>query len=365
MSGRNHSERFRAFVERLKPGVRWRKILRGAFSVAVVLGIFIGVMPRIADYSDVWVTISDMSWLEVTTLVLIGAWNIVTYWLVMVAVLPGLTVAQAAVANQASTAVSNTLPAGGVLGLSLTYAMYSSWGFGAGEFALSALVSGVWNNFAKLGFPVIALALLALTGDAGPALIVAASIGVAVLVAAVVLLALVLRSGSMAARVGSVLGSWVSAVRRAFHRPPVEGWTEAAVRFSAQTSELLRDRWLRITVATLISHTSLYLVLLVALRHVGVSDDELSWITVLAAFSFVRLISALPITPGGVGVVELGYAAYLGLGLDEVAKAQVVAAVLVFRFITYFLPIPFGAGAYVFWRRNRSWRREVPQAAEG
>jgi uncharacterized protein (TIRG00374 family) len=97
-------------------------------------------------------------------------------------------------------------------------------------------------------------------------------------------------------------------------------------------------------------------VLLVALRHVGVSQEELSWITVLAAFSFVRLISALPLTPGGVGVVELGYAAVLTIGLDDIASAQVVAAILVFRAITYLLPIPLGLVSYVFWRTNKSWK---------
>jgi len=354
----HHLERFHAFVERLRRSGRWKRILRGFVSVAVVAGIFVGVLPRIASYSDVWATIGDMSWLELTTLLVIGAWNIVTYWFVLTAVLPGLTLRQAAVANQASTAVSNTMPAGGVLGLGITYSMYHSWGFDKSDFALAALVSGIWNNFAKLGFPVIALALLALSGDAGAALVVATSIGVAVLIGVILLMVLVLRSEALAARIGALLERFASGLRRMVRRPPVDGWAAAAVRFRGQTADLLSDRWLRITIATLVSHVSLYLVLLVALRHVGISDDELSWITVLAGFSFVRLISALPITPGGAGIVELGYAAYLGIGLDATAKAQIVAAVLVFRFITYFLPIPFGAASYLFWRRNRSWRSD-------
>jgi putative heme transporter len=40
-----------------------------------------------------------------------------------------------------------------------------------------------------------------------------------------------------------------------------------------------------ITLATLVSHLSIYLVLLVALRHVGVSDAEVSWVQVLAWFA--------------------------------------------------------------------------------
>ena len=34
-----------------------------------------------------------------------------------------------------------------------------------------------------------------------------------------------------------------------------------------------------------------------------------------------------------------------------------VIGVLVFRVLTYVLPIPFGVLTYVFWQRNRSWRR--------
>ena len=88
---------------------------------------------------------------------------------------------------------------------------------------------------------------------------------------------------------------------------------------------------------------------------------DLTWITVLAAFAFVRLITALPLTPGGVGVVELGYAAVLTIGLDDALTAQVVAAILVFRAITYLLPIPLGVISYLVWRGNRSWRLSVDE----
>jgi putative heme transporter len=133
------------------------------------------------------------------------------------------------------------------------------------------------------------------------------------------------------------------------------------VRFRGRVIDLLRARWIRITVFTLLSHLSLYLVLLVALRHVGVSQDEVSWELVLAGFSFVRLLTAIPITPGGLGVVELGLTAALGAGLPDATRNQIAAAVLVYRALTWFLPIPLGAGCWVFWRWNRSWRRTVDQ----
>jgi uncharacterized protein (TIRG00374 family) len=88
--------------------------------------------------------------------------------------------------------------------------------------------------------------------------------------------------------------------------------------------------------------------------HVGVSDDQVGWAEVLAAFAFVRLLSALPITPGGLGVVELGLvAALVAAGGNE---PPVVAGVLVFRALTYLAPIPVGVVTYVIWRLRRNWR---------
>jgi len=127
------------------------------------------------------------------------------------------------------------------------------------------------------------------------------------------------------------------------------------VKFRDRTVRLLRARWLSITFTTLISHASLYLILLVALRAVGVSDDQVGWAEVLAVFSFARLLTAIPITPGGLGVVEV--ALITGLAGAGGPRAEVAAAVLTFRALTYVLPIPLGAVAYLFWRRNRSWRR--------
>ena len=337
-------------------GVTWKRVVSAIVSLVIIVGIFYFVIPLIADYDEVFATIRAMTTLEVVSLVLVGLWNLITYWFVIVAALPGLRLREAAVVNQASTAVSNTLPAGGALGVGLTLAMLTSWGFTIAAITRSAVVTGIWNNFVKLGMPVLALALLALEGGITPARLAAAAIGIAVLVAAVVLLWMVLKSDRLARAIGRFFGKIVDWFRRRFRREPLGDWDERAAKFRLDTVGLLEHRWLALTLATLLSHISLYLVLLLALRNVGVSQEELSWIAVLAAYSFVRLISMVPITPGGVGVVELGYAATLTIGLDDMARAQVVAAILVFRAITYLLPIPLGIASYVSWRVNNSWR---------
>ena len=340
-----------------------KRVIQALVSLAIVVGIFVGVIPRLANYSDVWDTIKAMTSLEVGTLAVVGLWNLVTYWFVMVAVLPGLRYREAAVVNQASTAVSNTLPAGGAIGVGVTYAMYTSWGFGAGEIALSALISGVWNNFVKLGMPIFAVILLAFTGEVSAAKIVAAAIGVAVLVGSVVAFGLVLKSERLARAVGRKIGRVVSKLRALVRHSATEDWGDAALGFRRRTIGLLRTRWAGLTLTTLVSHGSLFIVLLVTLRHVGVGEPELGWIDALVAFAIVRLVSALPITPGGVGVVEAGLAFALTLAATGAVDTEIVAAVLVFRAVTYLLPIPLGAIAYVVWRRNTTWRKTSEERA--
>ena len=338
-----------------KGSAKTKRIVQGVISAILVIAVFVFALPKLADFSEVWKELTEMTWLEIATIVLAGLWNIATYWFVMMAALPGSNVWQVMKVNLATTAVSNTLPAGGALGVAATFGMFGSYGFSNSQITGFVVVSGIWNNFVKLGMPVIALAFLALQGEASGGLITAAVIGIAVLVLAIVLFVLILRSDHMARAIGRGLGKVVSGVKKIFRKGPVAGWDEAASRFRAETGELVRSRWKLLTVTSIVSHLSLYFVLLICLRHVGVSNEQASWAEVLAAFAFIRLVSALPITPGGLGVVELGLSAALVNAGG--AEAPVVAAVLLYRAITYVLPIPLGAGAYLKWRRGAEARR--------
>jgi uncharacterized membrane protein YbhN (UPF0104 family)/membrane-associated phospholipid phosphatase len=339
---------------------RLRRVAPALVSLVIVVAVFWFFLPQFTSLSSVWDSVRGMSAVEVSVLVLAAAWNLATYGFVMISTMPGLTYRQAMVVTESSTAVSNTVPAGGAVGIGLSIAMYDSWGFSRSRSAVSLLLSGIWNNFAKLGMPVLALALLALQGQPGGGRVVAGLLGIAALMGAIVVFALLLRSEQTAARIGVTAGGWASGLLRLLRRPPATGWDLATTKFRARTILLLRARWHWLTVTTLVSHASLFLVLLLALRSVGVSGGELSWIEALAVFAFARLVTAIPLTPGGLGIVEL--ALITGLSAAGGPRAQVAAAVLIFRALTYVLPIPFGLLTYIFWRRNKSWRRAPGKA---
>jgi uncharacterized protein (TIRG00374 family) len=333
-----------------------RRIVSVAVSLVLVVGIFVYAIPRFADYKDVWATIQDLTPLEFGTLFAAMVFNLFTYWLANMAALPGLRLSRSAVLTQTTTSVANTLPAGGAIAIGLTYSILQSWGFSANQVVLYVGVTGVWNTFTKLGLPVIALALLAIQGALTGPLILGAVFGVAALAVAVGLLAAVFWKEELARRIGDRIGRMVSAFLKLFRRPPVSGWGDRAVRFRADTIELVHRRWVMLTITTVGSHLALWFVLLLSLRHVGISEAEVSTVEVLAVFAFGRLITALPFTPGGLGVIELGYIG--GLTAAGGADSQVVAAVLLFRVLTYGIQIPLGGFTYLIWRGMGSWRRE-------
>jgi len=357
----------------LPPRARRRPMVRGiqiALSVAVVVAIFALVLPKIASYSAVWKTISALTRVELASVVGAMVFNLFTYWLQMQAAMPGLSLGQAAVNNQSSTTIANILPGGGVVALGLAYTMFHSWGFTGSQIALLISTTGIWNSFLKLGLPVVAVVMLAITGEATSALLIPAVIGLAILLGSIVLFGLVLWKKELARSIGDRLGKAWSWIRLRFRKPPVTSWGEGAVRFRKQTIKLVAKRWPAITLTTLVSHLALWFVLLLSLRHVGVSEQEVSTIQVLAVFAFARLLSAAPITPGGVGVVELAligglYAAgrnHADVPLD-VFKTQVTAAALLFRTLTYGIQIPLGGFTYMIWQRKKSWRKQPPVEA--
>jgi putative heme transporter len=337
---------------------RTRLVVQGVLSLVLVVAIFYFLRRRI-DPAETWAAIAAMTWSELTTLGLLAVWNLCTYAFVWMAVTPGLGFWRAMVMTQATTAVANTVPGGSAIGIGMTYSMLGSWGCSRSRTTTAVLVSGVWNSFIKLGMPILALALVALQGGATGGRVIAALLGIAGLVAAVVVFALMLRSEEQSRRFGLLAGRVATRLLRLVRRPPVAGWELATVKFRARTIGLVERRWIPITATSLVSHLSLYLVLLVALRDVGVSDAEVGWAEVLAVFAFARLATAIPLTPGGIGFVEgVLVTGLVGAGGDP---AEVAAAVVVYRALTWALPILVGIACYLWWRR-RVWTTSVSAA---
>jgi uncharacterized protein (TIRG00374 family) len=326
-----------------------RRLLGGAATLVVVAAVFVFVLPRIADYRDVWDVVKGLSWQD--GLVLAGATllNLATFPPPWMAALPGVGYREAMAMTQASTALSMVSPAGAAVGMAASYSMLRSWHFAARDVALAVAVTGVWNQFANLAFPIVALALLTAENQKHPALQTAALVGVVVLVVALAAFAFALSSAQRARRIGDLVARLARRIGKLLRRDV--GWTgEGLVRFRAGALGLLRRRWHVLTLATLAGHLTVFLLLLACLRSVGVETGEVTIVEAFAAWALVRILGALPLTPGGVGFVELGLTgALVAFGAPN---AGAVAATLLYRGLTVLPTLALGLLAAATWRTH-------------
>jgi uncharacterized protein (TIRG00374 family) len=327
-----------------------RHLLGLGFAVAVVAAVFLFVLPRIADYRDVWSVLEDLGGRDVLLLAGVTVLNVVTFAPPWMAVLPGLGFRQALVLTQAATALSIVSPAGAAVGMAGSYTLLRSWGFPRGPVGLAVAVTGVWNQFANLLFPIVALALLTTVDESNPGLRTTAFVGVVALVTAAGAIGLALSSARRARDVGTHAARVANRLRRAGRRPPVVWDGETLARFRARTLDLLRRRWHVLTLTTLAGHLAVFLVLLACLRVIDVPAAEVSFVEAFAAWALVRILGALPLTPAGLGIVELGLAgALVAFGASN---ADAVAATLLYRFLTITPTLLLGLASAVTWRMH-------------
>ena len=248
-------------------------------SAAVITAIFGFAVPHFASYRSVWASMGAMTWPQVLLVAAAAAASMATTWIMICAVLPSIRLREAAVVNLGSNAVANTLPAGGALAMGVSWAMLSSWGVGTADYVLYTLVSGIWNVFARLGLPVLALLVLVTATRPGAGLIAAAAVGLALLAALAAGLALLMRSESFALGAGRALQPALALAARVARRPACADLPGALLGFRDRAGALIAARGWRITAATAASNLTLWLVLLACLRGIGLSQAQVPWQT--------------------------------------------------------------------------------------
>ncbi len=340
----------------VQPASRRHRGVEITITLVVVGTIFAFAFPKLAGsgYDEIWHQLRTLTGTEVGGLFLLWIVNLLSYTPVLVASLPGLTHMQALTLNLAGSAVSNTVPFGGALGIGTTYSMTRSWGHRTAAVTRSILVTGFWNVFAKLAFPAFALLFLAIRGRNNAALITAAIIGTGCLVVSVALFVLVLRTDELARTIGAGI-AWV--LKKIRPHSTLTDWSARAVEFRHESASLIRSGWVRMTIWMIVYNLGQFAILLAAIRIFEPSHSRLGWTEVFAAFALGRLLTTIPFTPSGVGFVESGLAGALrGLGGHN---ASCAAAVLVYSSFTYLLEIPAGTIGWGAWAGMRRWRREV------
>jgi uncharacterized membrane protein YbhN (UPF0104 family) len=345
-------------------GGRLRRFAPAIVAAVVVPVVFAVVLPRIADYGDVWGALKRLTPEETGVLVALTVLNVLTYAPPFQVALPGLGFAAALRVTLASTASTYVAPGGAVVGIGLSLAMLRARGFRSRDVALAVTLTGIWNQLVLFGSPSLGLGLLALEGTREHGLLLTAGlVGLACFLGGAAALASALASRRLAPTVGRHAAWGASLALRAVRRGPVTWGGDNLVEFRGRTIGLLRQRWWALTLATVAGHGTVFCVLLGCLRTLGVPGGDVDVAEAFAAWSFVRLAASLPLSPpGGLGIVELGLAGSL-VGFGGHA-ADVTAAVLLYRFLTIAPTLALGLLSMLTWRRRNPFPPERTGHAE-
>jgi putative heme transporter len=326
---------------------RLHRFAPAVLAVAVVVGVFGFALPRIASYEDVLDVVRSLTGKEIAVLLGATVLNLITFAPPWMTALPRLGFTRAFVMTQSTTAAASALPGGEAVGAALAFGMLRAWGYGRGLVAAAVAVISSFNLLFKVVFPVLAVAALFVTGsDVGTLGAIAGAASAAAL-ALVTVVALALRRESSTLAVGRRLDPLFSRVLVLVRRPERQSLSQRLVHFRREAVGLLGRRWASLAAWTFVGHLTVFLVLVATLWALDVSNVNV--VQAFAAWSLTRLLTAIPITPGGLGIVELGLTgALVAAGAGD---AQAVAAVLVYRALTWLPPILIGLPSILFWRR--------------
>ncbi|NQU36702.1 MAG: flippase-like domain-containing protein [Actinobacteria bacterium] len=329
-----------------------KKTIIGSIVTLVVLAVvFLGLIPQFGDYNVAFESIKNMS---VWWLIGLGITVIVTilvYVLPYQAAIPGLRYAPAFVIRQTSYTISNAVPAGGAVGLALQYGMLYSYRVPGSVATTGIAVTSVWSVFITLGLPILGVLAAVAAGQVQQAWVVAGLVGLASIIAAVVVLWLILRSEKSALAVGRVATKISHPVTKRMKTQP--DVSDAIMKFRGEIVVVVRAHWVWITVSNVLVSLAQFMILFVSIRAVG--GDRSSGFSILAAFAafaISRLASMIPATPGGLGTVDAVLIRLLvTFGLDE---SVALAADLVWRAASFIPQVLLGIVTFVWWRARQA-----------
>jgi putative heme transporter len=307
-------------------------------SICLVVFLLFVELPQITGvgWDDTTDRIAGLPVVDVLTLVSVWAAGLAAHTMVLRGALPGLTSRRAWVLNLSGSGVSNVLPLGGAAGVGLNYAMLRSWGYDRDEITAFAVLTNAIVTLVKAAIAVLGLVVLlhtgGLTARLGERNVHHVDEGLA-LVAVLACLALFVARGS-ARRWFRTLRAWL-------------------VRHCRST---LRHSWRSVVIGG-ISYPLLQLVMFA--MCLDVLHARASLVAIVSAYAVDRLCTLVPITPGGVGLVEtMTTATLVTFGVDAPAA---VAGVVLFRIFSYLIEIPLGGLVAATWVAQRS-RQHQPQA---
>jgi uncharacterized protein (TIRG00374 family) len=258
-------------------------------------------------------------------------------------------------AGLAGNAVSDSLPGGAAAGAAVQFGMLTTAGFDTGTAVAGLTAFSLLGVGALLALPVFALPAILAGVPASPGLVHTALLGIAAFALFSVFGGLILYADwplAAAGRAAQRLRNWLTRGRR----PPVTGWDKLLLAQRDAIRAVLGKKWWQAVLLTAGRLGFDYGCLLAALRATGANPQPS---LVLLAYAAAEIVALIPLTPGGLGIVEASLSGLLVLA--GVPAGYALLATLAYRIASYWLPLLTGPPAYLLFRRR--YKHPAPATA--
>ncbi len=346
---------------RLRRDVRW-----GITAFVVVLVVEYLVVPELAGARKSLAALRRVNVGFLVVGVLLEAASLVSYALLTRAVLPQgvLRLGRLLRIDMSSFAMSHVVPGGSAPATALSYRLLTESGVEGPDAGFALATQGLGSAVVLNAIFWVVLVVSLFIHGYNPLYLIAAGVGVFLIgsFGAVVLLLLEGRERA------------VNVVHRLADKLPfLDGERTASLirRLADRMRTLMADReLLRRAIAWaaanwLLDAASLWVFIAAFGRFISPVD-------LLVAYGLANILAVIPITPGGLGVIEGVLIPTLsGFGLD---KGVATVAVLSYRLVNFWFPIPVGGGCYLslrvesvhgFRQRLQQVRNVASEAAVG
>ncbi len=245
----------------------------------------------------------------------------------------------------ASGALGRVVPGGAAAAAALQYRMLAQSGLERATVATGLAAGSVLLLGALAALPLLAVPALVAGRTIPDGLLEAGALGLVIFVFLFSFGALIMVSDRAVQWVGGAVATVLRRVRR--KKPPPEDMPERLRRERDMVRRTLGRYWPGALAAAEGRWLFDFLTLLAALEAV---DARPRLTLALLAYFAAQLLAQVPLTPGGLGIVEAGMTGTLALAGVPAGAAAV--ATLAYRLASYWLPLPAGAVAWVVPRRR-------------
>lgn len=270
---------------------------------------------------------------------------------------PGVSLRQAIMTDQAALAAGYGIAfGGGVVGTGMRIHMFTNWKISHLTIASSIIATAVVPSFTTWGLPILLLIGPVLRGTTSAEQSLAFAVGIPLILVSSVFWGWALRSSTLFSTVGRLTGLVRSYLLRKipfrYQKMRAAVGRTQPLAFSIEMRDdlvrLLRDRWALILTASVSTLTAGFTCLWTS--SVVFDVEGLAFREALIVFSLVRIVVALSPIPGGTGLAEIGLIVLLERA--GVSTIDATGMTLLYRFITWFLPIVVGSATW--WRYNHT-----------